>query len=185
MFGYIRGRILQIARKKILIENQGLGYWVGVSSNTIVKLTGQQEAAMYLYHHVREDDEALYGFLESEDQAFFESLLKVSGVGPKLALSVMDAGTVGEIKQAIESANVNFFTSISGIGKKNAAKVVLELKGKVTQSVFEDMDSKSELHKALESLGYSKSEITGVLSKIDKGLSLSDQLKMALRVIGE
>lgn len=185
MLGFIRGKILRLERKKILVENQGLGYWVGVSSNTVIKLTGASEAVLYLHHHVREDDESLFGFLTQEDQSFFESLIKINGIGPKVALSIMDSGTVREIGSAIESSDINFFTNIPGIGKKNATKVVLELKGKVSQGTFDEIQNKTELYKGLESLGYGRQEIKNVLGKIDGSLSIEDQLRQALRLIGE
>lgn len=185
MLGFIRGLVIKSERKKVLIENQGIGYWVGVSSNTVVKLTGSPTAELYLHHHVREDDESLFGFLTGEDQSFFESLIKISGIGPKVALSIMDAGNLSEIRSAIQSSDVNFFTNIPGIGKKNATKVVLELKDKVSQGTFEDIDSRSQLYKGLESLGYSRSEIKAAIGKVDASLKIEDQLRQALRVIGE
>jgi holliday junction DNA helicase RuvA len=185
MLGFIRGKVIRSERKKVLVENQGIGYWVGVSSNTVVKLTGMQEIELYLHHHVREDDESLYGFMSGEDQSFFEGLIKISGIGPKVALSIMDAGNLNEIRSAIQASDINFFTNIPGIGKKNATKVVLELKDKVSQGTFEDIDSRSDLYKGLESLGYSRPEIRGVISKIDGTQKLEDQLRQALRVIGE
>lgn len=183
MIGLISGSIVGKDRKRLLIETASLGYWVNVSNKTFIKFAEGDNVKLFIYHHLREGVEELFGLETIEDFKTFESLLKVSGIGPKIASSVFDAGSGDEIWSAIASGNVNFFTSVPGIGKKNATKMVFELKGKgVDLSAVEDIGN-DDLLKALKSMGYTNSELKNISAKVT-GSTLEEQVLSALRVLG-
>ena len=175
----------------IIVNVSGVGYRVVASQAVLSKLGNVGEKiTMYIHTHVREDALDLYGFSEQADLKLFEQLIGVSGVGPKTALGIFSVGTRAEIVQAVITGNVLFFTGVPRLGKKNAQKIIIELKGKFGS--IQDLDlsesdlvSHNEVVDALLTFGFSKAEIQKALQGLQlDGLSLSEKVKQALKALG-
>lgn len=171
-------------RGKVVVMCGGVGYVVNMAADELVKIKAEDEFGVYVYTHVKEDEIALYGFKRREKRVIFERLLSVSGVGPKLALNALNTGTPDEIVKAVNQGEVEFFTAVSGIGKKNAQRIIVELQNKLGGVLESELDltpESDELLQALLSLGFNKREIVEVSKKIDSGLPIEQQVKQALR----
>lgn len=141
---------------------------------------------MFTFHHIREDRQELYGFATMEELQMFELLIGVNGVGPKMAMNIMSQILTEKIRQAIENSDSAIFSSISGVGKKIAMKIILELKSKLKTGDITNIgdfdQSSQELLDALESLGYKKYEVTPLLSKIPHELAtVEEKVKWILK----
>lgn len=182
MYGYIIGKVTKITPKYIICENNGIGYLLIVGNPYNYKLS--TEYKIFTHQYVREDTLDLYGFLTEDEKELFLKLISVSGIGPKSALSILASGTVKEIVNAIENRNDTYLKKFPGIGAKASQQIILDLKGKL---VFSDDDfvpknSKLEdVEAALIALGYSKKEVTKVLSKLDTSLDEGALVKLALQ----
>jgi holliday junction DNA helicase RuvA len=184
MIGYIKGRILSKEEGSILLETNGIGYRVFVIPSVFEKETGS-DLALYTYLQVREDALNLYGFENPSDKAFFELLLTVSGVGPKMALTILSSGDTNLVRQAISNQDTALFTNIGGVGKKTAERILIDLRDKVAGGEsLTASEGSGDLLFALENLGYSKKEIKEVMSKLDHNLSSEEKLKQALKMLG-
>lgn len=184
MIGYIKGRLIGKEESTILLENNGIGYVV-VTVPAVMEREIGSELELYTYLQVREDALNLFGFLSKMELSFFELLITVSGVGPKMALTILSSGETDLIKQAIVSEDIAVFTKIGGVGKKTAERIVVELKDKLgllgTGSAR--LAGSEDLLMALENLGYSRKEIKDVLSKLDHSLTSEEKLRQALKLL--
>lgn len=184
MIGYLKGKILKINGNTILLDVNNVGYKILVTNNLSSSLKFNDVTEIYTYTYVREDQLALFGFKKYEDLEMFEMLLGVSGIGPKSALSIITALSTDEIIKAIRNAKVDEFTKISGLGKKGAQKIIMELQGKVgkvTDLSLKTSQSDSELIEALENLGFSQKEAIKMSSGIDHELPLQQKIKISLK----
>jgi len=189
MIGSIRGKITLSTDKYVIVEAGGVGYKINVSPDTRAKIETLQnkkgeEVLFWVYTHVREDIFDLYGFLDRSEQDFFEMLISVSGIGPKGALSILGVASIDTLKTAIRTSDTGYLTKISGIGRKTAEKIIIELRdklGKETEgtSLREEMDALE----ALKSLGYSQNEAREALKEIDSKLSTNAKIKEALKIL--
>lgn len=182
MFAYIQGKILEKGLNYLIVENQGLGYKVFVTPETLQQGIGS-EVKLFTYHKVSDDGQALFGLPNFSSLQFFELLITVSGVGPKGALSIMSAAPVESIKQAIASQDTGAFKRISGIGTKTAEKIIVELKDKVTSDKLQV--TSGDVFDALLALGYGQKEVREVMSKLDSSKPQNYQLKQALQLLGK
>jgi holliday junction DNA helicase RuvA len=183
MIGFLEGEVKFAQTGKILLSVGGVGFVVNLPKN--LNFYEKQKIELYIHTHLREDDLSLFGFQSPTDLEIFELLLTVSGVGPKIALTMLSSSTEDKIRKAISESNLTFFSSISGIGKKTAQKIILDLKSKIDK-VEVDMgmlEGNSELIDSLTSLGFTKSEISSIYSQIDSGLPLGSQVKSALKLL--
>ncbi len=159
----------------VVLEQNGLGYKIFVPLFVISRLpeTGQ-EAMLFTHHHVREDANDLYGFLSDEELSLFQSLLSVSGIGPKSAMGIMGVAPVNELVAAINEGRVDLLSKASGVGKKTAERAILELKGKLSfgdmSGTIKKMEGDGELEEALVGLGYSKTQAKTAISKLDPAI---------------
>ncbi len=183
MIGYLEGKIKYASVGKVILFANGIGFTVNLPNN-LNYLVGQN-AELYIHTHIREDDLSLFGFKTPADLDIFELLLTVSGVGPKIALAMLTSSTEENIKKAINESNLAFFNSISGVGKKTAQKIILDLKSKIGKGDvnMSNLEGNSELVDSLISLGFQKGEISSIYSQIDSSLSLSAQVKSALKLL--
>ena len=184
MIGSLRGQVTYIGLDHALIEVGGIGYRVVAGPALLGGLRRGSEASVVTHHLVREDQQALFGFASNEELAFFELLLTVSGVGPRLALAITSAYAVTRLQLAIVTDDVDLFTSVSGVGRKTAQRIILELKEKVHAAGVAGggSASDSDVVAALESLGYSAAEArraAGAVAGSDGGLDL--RIKSALQ----
>ncbi len=195
MYSYIKGRIDHRAADYFVIDNNGIGYKVFSSLSTMDKLNAGLEVKVYTNMYVREDIINLYGFLTPEELRIFELLISVSGIGPKVANSVLSALTPSKFGVAVITGDVQALKSIPGIGLKTAQRIILELKDKMkTEEAFDKHeqqingtnDNISEVVNALQVLGYSASEAVKALKPVDvDNLDIEDVIKHALRNLGK
>ncbi len=185
MIAFLKGTILEKGLTYIILENNGIGYKVFVTPETL-ELKQGDEAALYTYLKVSDDGQSLFGLSDFATLQFFEMLITVSGVGPKVALAILSAAKVDTIKQAIANQDAGVFTRISGVGNKTAERIILELKNKVgTIEVSAGVAGSSEVFEALVSLGYNQKEVREALKRVNTTLPVQEQLKQALQVLGK
>lgn len=194
MIGFLRGIVDSIGTDNCFMDCNGIGYRVFVPESTRRKLTVGDSARLYTYLQVREDAMLLFGFFSKEEYDLYILLLNVNGVGPKLALAVLSAIGAAEFRAAIAQQNLAILTNISGVGKKTAERMIVELKDKVgvisgiAGSVSQHQGDNSGMTatvtdalQALISLGYSRSEANQVLRKVDPTLPAAVLIKLALK----
>lgn len=188
MISYLRGKIIYKNNSSLILDVAGVGYGVSLSERSLSEAKIGLEEAFYIYHHIREDASDLYGFKTVEDLELFNLLLSVSGIGPKSALGVLSAATSQEIIQSIARGDSLLLTKVSGIGKKTAERLVLELRSKVVKLGGASMDDTglnlagSDEIDALMALGYSLLEAREALRAVSPGITDSrSRLKEALK----
>lgn len=175
----------------LIIEVSGVGYKVYATNGVLAKAVIGEHLKLYTYTHVREDILELYGFLDAEDLRMFEYLISVSGIGPKTAIGVYSVGSRADIMKAIINGDVSFFTAVPRLGKKNAQKLIIELKSKLGSTQEFDINAESgqaedEAVTALKSFGFSTNEAYTALRSIDvEGLSTSEKVRKALKHLGK
>ncbi len=185
MIGSLRGTVGHIGLDYALLEVGGIGYRVVAGAALLGTLRQGREALVYTHHLVREDQQALFGFATTEELAFFELLMTVSQVGPRLALAITSAHPVTKLQLAIVTDDPDIFTSVSGVGRKTAQRIILELKEKVHAAGFAaggTASTDSDVVAALESLGYSAQEArraAGAVAGSEGGLDA--RIKAALQ----
>lgn len=185
MIGSIRGKIILKTDKFVIMETAGVGYKINLSPDTLTKIKKfSEEATLWTHLHVREDALDLYGFLSQEELQFFEMLIGVSGIGPKGALAILGISSLETLRKAIGSGDTSYLTKISGIGRKTAEKIVIELRDKVGQVEGESLQGEMDALEALKSLGYSQNEARETLKKISTELNTNARIKEALKILG-
>ncbi len=185
MIGSLRGIILEKYLTAVLLEVHGVGYRVTLSTHALSACSSQGELFCYIHDHIREDAHELYGFLQSADMELFEQLISISGVGPKVALTILSLGTADTVCRAIMDGDLTRLTSVPGVGKKTAQKIILELKGQLVES--DDASGEDhEVVEALQSLGYSASQARDVLKHVPSEITNpSDRVRQALKFLGK
>ena len=186
MIAYLKGTIQSKDLKSLIINVNNIGYQVYATPNCLEKATQGQEIELYTHLHIREDCQELYGFENKEELEFFTKLISVSGIGPKSALGVFALAKVQEIKQAIANGDIAFLTRLSGIGKKTAERVVVDLRGKIdlTDSTPGLKGSDTDAVEALTGLGYSHQQAIQALRQTT-AQTVEDRLKQALKILGK
>ena len=182
MIAYLKGKILQKSVNYIVVENGGVGYKVFATPD-VLAMPIYAEVALWTYHKVSEDGQALFGLTDFPALQFFELLITVSGVGPKMALAILSAAPVDSVKQAIANQDAGIFTRISGIGSKTAERIIVDLKNKV--GMADAAAPSSEIFDALLALGYNQREVREVINKLDHKQSQEKQLKQALQMLSK
>jgi holliday junction DNA helicase RuvA len=184
MIASLQGQVTEIFKQTLTLDVNKVGYEVFCPQPVLSKLTPGEETYLYIHTHVREDQFTLFGFNDNTDRNLFRQLISVSGIGPKIALSILNYPST-QISRAIMIADVSFFTGISGVGKKGAQKIIVELKSKLGSLNELDLQDKlddNELNYALISLGYKPQEIQKIIKQIPSELTtLESQLKYALQ----
>lgn len=190
MIATLEGTIAQVSTADIVLEVNGVGYRVFLGPSTLAGLTTGQRLRLHTHHLVREDAQALYGFRSTEELAFFELITTVSGVGPKVGLAIVASRPVADLQLAILQGDDAALTAVSGVGKRLAGRIVLELKEKVDAAgamVTSDGGGEAEVVAALEALGYSSREgrdaARGAVSSLPPDASLEDRVKEALQAL--
>jgi Holliday junction DNA helicase RuvA len=189
MIGSIRGKIILKGEKYVVVEVNGVGYKVNVSTDTLAQTHRTSgEIFLFIHTHVREDSLDLYGFLSEAELKFFEMLIGVSGIGPKGALAILGVASIETLRKAIGTGDTSYLTKISGIGKKTAEKIVIELRDKMgTELEGGSLQGELDSLEALKSLGYSQNEAREALKKVTEknvDLSMNAKIKEALKILG-
>jgi Holliday junction DNA helicase RuvA len=185
----LRGTVVAKDLQFAVIEVGGMGLKVFAAARALRELPVGETVSIFSHLHVKEDALDLYGFASLEELTFFELLIGISGVGPKSALAVLDVAELPELCAAIQEGRADLLTQASGIGRKTAERIILELKGKVaapgSSTVVERMDGDSDLVETLTSLGYRREQAKAAVSKLDREVTgLETRLKAALKVLG-
>ena len=188
MISKITGRIIYKADKFVIVEANNIGYKVYATTELLSIAKLDEDLEIWTYLAVRENALDLYGFSNKNELDFFELLITISGIGPKTALGILNVATVTSLRQAISSGETAHLTKVSGLGKKMADKIVLELKGKLGSYEEVSFGHKEEIDalEALKSLGYSHKESREALQEIDKSITTtSGRVKAALKHLGK
>lgn len=190
MISFIFGTIDFLTDKFAVINTGAIGYRVFLNKTTLTIIAKQnQEVKLYTFLNVKEDELSLYGFLKWEELEFFELLNSISGVGPKSALAILDLASVEDLKGAIAHEKADFLTKVSGIGRKTAERIILELKSKISKvggQVTEFNDDDLESLEALQSLGYKLYDAREALKKVPAEITnTSERIREALKVLGK
>lgn len=180
MIAHLRGSIISTASNYIILEVNSVGYKVFAPPEILQSPAGST-LSLFIYQKVSDSEISLYGFSDHSTLEFFERLITVSGVGPKIALGIVSAGNINTLSNAISNGDSAFFSKISGVGKKTAERIVVELKDKL--AILDTQSENGQIFEALSSLGYSPTEVRGVMGKLDNSLPLEAQIKQALKII--
>lgn len=193
MYEYIKGQLTEVTPTEAVIENGAFGYKLQISLQTFTEIQSLKEIKLFVYHHVREDIELLYGFFTKEERNIFSLLIEVSGVGTNTARMMLSSMSSAEIRNAIISGDVNRIKSIKGIGLKTAQKIIIELKDKLvkgtgtTADLIPGASSSANLEEALSALvmlGFNKAAAEKVLRAVEKekpDASIEELIKFSLK----
>ena len=191
MITHIKGKLIEKNPTYLIVECNGVGYWLNISLNTSAQITDNESVFLYTHLLVKEDSHTLFGFKTKTEREIFRLLISVSGVGPSIARTMLSSMTTEEIQQAIGTGNVSIIQSVKGIGAKTAQRVIIDLKDKILKSYTIDEDSlnqnnttKDEALSALEVLGFTNKQSEKVLDKIlmeDTSVSVEILIKKALK----
>jgi len=188
MIGYLKGKIILSKPTKILLDVSGVGYEVNISINTFEKLVGEETISLFIYTNVKEDAITLFGFYTQSEKETFELLISVNGVGPRTALGILSGIRTAELKDAISEGNVSLLSTIPGIGRKTAERLILELRNKIENVKPEDsllipFSMKNEAVLALSTLGYNQKLADKTIREIlteEPDSALEELIKKAL-----
>ena len=192
MIAGLRGKLESLGSDWAIINVGGIGFQVYMPTSTLSTLgTIGEEVQLHTHFHLREDNATLYGFASTDELGLFQTLISVSGLGPKLALAMLSAMGVEKLVMSIATGSADLLTVIPGIGKKMANRLILELKEKVgagwiTTPAAQLAEENADVLAALTSLGYSVAEATRAVATLppSSDLSLEDKIKLALQYFG-
>ena len=189
MISKLSGKVSFKGANRVEIEVQGIGYEVFVPPGNLDKLKIGAETEIFIYHHIAEDKNDLFGFLDRKDRAVFEMLIGVSGIGPKTAQNIFSIGSGEKILGAISKADVNFFKQVKGLGGKGAQRIIIDLKTKAGTVVDLDFNLESAdegIYEALLGLGFTRQEARKALGKMPSSLKTeNEKIKFALKELGK
>ena len=189
MIGRLTGLLAEKSPPQVLIDVGGVGYEVDVPMSSFYNLPGLGERVTLLTHFVvREDAQLLFGFLTAPERAVFRQLIKISGVGPRMALGLLSGLSVAELTQAVAQQQAGRLVKVPGIGKKTAERLLLELKGKLGPDLALPggpivSDAQADIVQALVALGYSERDAAAALKALPAEVGVSDGIKLALKAL--
>ncbi len=186
MIGSLKGKTVLKTDKFLIVETAGVGYKISTSPDVLSK-SGKigEEIFLWIHTHVREDAIDLYGFLARQELEFFEMLINVSGIGPKGALSILGIASIETLRKAISTGDTAYLTKVSGIGKKTAEKIVIELRDKIGEEKSgTSLQGELDALEALKSLGYSQNEARDALKKVATKTNTNAKIREALKILG-
>lgn len=188
MIAKLKGKIDLMKDAYVIIDVNGIGYKVFVTLHTFGKIAGESHVELYIHTYVREDTLALYGFVEIEELDMFELLIGISGIGPKAALSILSIADPKTIRTAVLNEDTSILTKVSGVGKKIAQRVILELKNKIKDLPEHEraqITGDSDALEALVAMGYSVTEARETLKLIPSSVKdVGERVKLALKSLG-
>lgn len=192
MIGSLRGRVIErMTDSTVLVEVAGVGYVVSVTPRTLAELEPTTEAFLHVHHHVREDAQLLFGFLERDERRTFEVLIETNGIGPSLAMAILATHSPRALVEIVLASDVAGLTTVSGVGKKTAERLLLELKDRLNlptidepRPIGERSGGMSDVRDALIGLGYDDTEIRTVLRELTASDDAATMLREALSLLG-
>jgi|SRR3989344_5275260 len=185
MISFIEGKVITLSAKYLIVFTNGLGYKIAVAPGILAKARKDESVSLFTHLVVREDALELFGFETKDELEFFETLISISGIGPRSALGIIGIAPIATLKRGIAGGDLSYLTKVSGIGKKTAEKIILELRDKI-KSDKEGPELKIEVDalEALYSLGYSKEEAREALKKVPDAIAGTEaRVKEALKVL--
>jgi holliday junction DNA helicase RuvA len=192
MIAYLKGKILNKGRGYVILKTGDIGYQVFINATRYVELDINQEVEMYIYEHVKEDAQDLYGFNSMAELEMFELLLSISGVGPKSALNTLSIASLDDLKTTIAQGDPSLLMKVSGIGRKTAERIVLELKDKMGVLMYDSSGAKSSINiasdeiDALMALGYTLQQAREALKQVDPKITESgERIRAVLQASGK
>jgi Holliday junction DNA helicase RuvA len=191
MIGRIQGTLIANTPPRLIVDCHGVGYEIDVPMSTLYQMPAIGQQVTLLTHFVvREDAQQLFGFATDSEREAFRSLIKISGIGARTALSLLSGMSVEDLAQAVTLQESGRLTKVPGIGKKTAERLLLELKGKIgadigSTSQSHQADSQIEILQALTSLGYSDKEAQLAIKQVTPGSSVSDGIRLALKALSK
>jgi Holliday junction DNA helicase RuvA len=189
MIAKIKGKIAFLRDHYVVVDVAGIGYKIFVTDFSMGKMAGKEEIELFTHTYVREDILALYGFLTLDELGMFELLISISGIGPKAAIGILTIAEPKTIRTAIITGDSSILTRVSGVGKKTAERVILELSNKIAELPGEDQcaaRADSEAIEALASLGYSVSQARDALKAVPESVKdVSERVRSALKSLGK
>lgn len=189
MIGKLTGTLLEKNPPEVLVDCAGVGYEVQVPMSTFYNLPATGGKVALLTHFVvREDAQLLFGFGTARERQTFRELIKISGIGPRMALAVLSGMSVDDLAEAVSQQQAGRLVKVPGIGKKTAERLLLELKGRIgaesgAQSLFASNSDQNDILQALLALGYSDKEAAATLKKLPPEVGVSEGIKMALKAL--
>lgn len=180
MYSYINGLVTEINSNNITLDINGIGYLIYTPNP--YEFEENKEYKVYVYQLIKEDEQSLYGFKTLEEKELFLKLISVKGLGCKMAMPILATGSINGIVDAIERENILYLRKFPKIGEKVAKQIILDLKGKFKVDIVED-DTYDELIEALKGLGYKTQDISRVLPKIEKEITIEEKIKQALKLL--
>ena len=188
MYAHIKGNVEEIYADRVVIEAAGVGYELVCSKMTLKRLCEGKTAKLFVHFHLSQDSVALYGFFDAEERAMFRKLISVSRIGPKVALAVLSVLTPSDVALAVLTDNTAAFDGVVGMGKKTAARVILELKEKVdaaetaaAANTAQDNGMRAEAVAALVALGYDGASAGRAVASVPDCDRVEDMIMQALR----
>ena len=191
MYAYISGRLAEKGSDYVVVDNNGIGYRIFTNTHALSNLA-EDSATLFTHFVVKENEQSLYGFITEQEKDMFIKLISISGVGPKMALSVLTTLSASELAAAIISSDISAFSPVSGVGKKMAERIILELREKVTNdNLLADIGGVAavspevEAVNALVSLGYKRAEALRAITSVKAlGDTTEDLVLLALKRLG-
>lgn len=186
MIAFLRGEVLRTSYDNVILLVGGVGYGIHMHIRDVSILKPSQSLEVYVAEIIREQSHDLYGFIQESDKLFFDQIMKVSGVGPRIALALLGLATTDELSAAIKNSSVNVLTSAPGVGKRLAERIVVELKDKIVLSVSGSNEliasaPSKEAEAALLSLGFKQTDAEQMLKFVDINSPIEEQVRQALR----
>lgn len=191
MIAHIKGEIAEKFANSVIIDVHGVGYEISLTSPDYDALNLNDTVKVYTYHHIREQSEELFGFTALEGKKLFELLITVQGIGPKAAMSILSLGSYEEVRNAIANADAAFVSKASGVGKKSAERVIVDLREKVGLPTYygrksdpvsaSTVPANDEALDALMALGFQLADATRALEGVDLDLPVEERIRLALK----
>lgn len=185
MIAQLNGKIIEKSSNGIVLEIAGIGYELIVPQNFLVTLNEGDSQVFFVAEHIKEDEYSLFGFPDGMTRQMYYQLTSVNGVGPKAALAILSAHSSNEVQEAILADQIDIFSSVSGIGKKTAQRIILELKGKLVAIEEKEINTEDQAFQALMSLGYSARDAKEALKNVDNKLPTQERIKLGLKGVGK
>lgn len=192
MIAHIRGELTEKFANSVIVDVHGVGYEIGLTTPDFDSLNLHDEVKLYTYHHIREQSEELFGFTALAGKKLFELLITVQGIGPKAAMSILSLASYEEVRNAIANADSAFVSKASGVGKKSAERVIVDLREKVGLPTYygrkgelalddAKLPENDEALEALIALGFQLGDATKALEGVDQNLPVEERIRLALK----
>ncbi len=190
MIAHVRGQVAEKFASSVIIDVHGVGYEVSLTTIDFDNLNLSDEVKLYTYHHIREQTEELFGFTSLAAKRLFEMLITVQGIGPKAAMAILGLATPEEVRNVIANADSGFIAKASGVGKKSAERVIVDLRDKVGLPTYYGRKSEPEQQKALANdealdalmaLGFTLADATKALEGVDSEIPAEERIRLALK----